>query len=163
MIDTEYSEILLEKMRFLARCLVSEEFLRTTQFAVSADYMTRGLIAGVTKEVLSHRVLADEAEVDVVGWVRCEDVRSVMVEIPNGWMRRLLRRRTRKVWAHVIGDATVIDPDAEEIRVVGKATVRAEYFRTFPEPTFTYPPELGTVRMLVRTGDPYGWDPKPWL
>lgn len=158
--ESPYHELLLERLKFAATQMVSREFMHGTHVRVVADRFADRVLLTMTKEVLAHRLLADEAQVPVVGKIRTDQLpRSVMVELPNGWVRRLLRRPTRKLWCDVVGDAAYRDlPD--EIEVRGTATVRATYFRTFPEAQFEYPHNLGAVRMLVQASDPYDWNPE---
>lgn len=150
-----HEEITLEKIRYAAQVLVSQEVLQGSHLEARTDEITGDLMLRMRKDVLVDRVLDDKAEVAFVGTVRTDEVaHSVFVELPNPWWRRMLGLKARHAWALVVGQAAVITDDPT-VRVYGTATVRAEYFRTFPEATVAYPDELGPVRMLVRTTEPY--------
>lgn len=160
MIGYAHETRVLERLRFGLQARVSREFLIDTHLSASADMITGDMAVTLSKELLADRFLDDVAQVPVHGRMPTTDTpRSALVELPRTWWARLLRRRARAVWCPVVGDA-VITNGADDVPVTGVATVRADYFRTFPEAVIAYPHELGPVRVLVRTGDPYDWTPR---
>lgn len=158
--DFAVHERVLERLRYAAHGQISEEFLRGMHADSAMNELSRTLVLRLCKDVLADRVLDDEAQVPFSATVRTDQApRSVLVELPQPWWRRLLGLPRRCVWAHVVGDAAYAT-DADTMTIHGAATVRAEYFRTFPETTLAYPEGMGPARLLVRTSAPF--DHRTW-
>ena len=105
MID-EMAELVLEPLRFAVTRRVSREMLQGLGVDAVSDWVGDQLVVSMRKELLTHRLLTDEAQVHATGTVRTTELpTSVLVEIPNGWWRRVLRRPTRTLWADVVGNA----------------------------------------------------------
>lgn len=152
-------QVVLHWTRYAAIRHMSHQAVSHMSFETGVDVMRDTIIARIKADVLRHKVLEDHAEVPVVGHIETTRVpRYVMIEVPNGWVRKLFRRRTRKMWAPVIGNAAHIDtPDT--IEVLGSAVVKAEYFQTFPE-AMVYPQSLGNPVVMVTRSQPSDWAPE---
>ena len=133
---------LLDIQQYAATGAVSRELLHRTDAQVWLDQTRDVVTLRLVKDLLVDRVLEDEARVPVTGTVDVAELpNSVLVELP-------------RTWCPVVASAGVHDaPDRISVR--GHATVRADYFRTFPEaqPHY-YPRGLGPVRVLVNRHPP---------
>lgn len=146
---------LLDIQQYAATGAVSRELLHRTDAQVWLDQTRDVVTLRLVKDLLVDKVLEDEARVPVTGTVDVAELpNSVLVELPRTWWQRLLRRQPVRTWCPVVASAGVHDaPDRISVR--GHATVRADYFRTFPEaqPHY-YPRGLGPVRVLVNRHPP---------
>lgn len=136
----------LEWERALSHARVSREFLYNTTLTEATDMITDQLVMTLAKEILTDKVLADETTVPVNGIIKWPP--SFLVELPRTWWQRLLHRPARSVWCAVVGTASV-DGNTEQATVKGHATVRADYFRTFPEAGFPYDERMGRSFRIV--------------
>lgn len=167
--DAPFEMIILDRLRSAVWHRVSTEYVRECRASVHhVDFLLEQMVIRLERDLLAHRVGLKTSEVPVrARMVLPEAPEHVMVVIPPGrlqsWLRsgwrdqaRWLnwsRRPLRKVWAPVGGRASV------QLQVVGTATVRGEYFNTFPQAeTRIYSDRLGPVVERVQLSEPDDFD-----
>ncbi len=145
-----YDEIILERMRYAQQQVMSAEMVHHFVTRAERVNLLGDMYLRVEREVLAHKLLADEVVVPVRGRLEMfEPPMDVLVELPRGFWRRLFRRPPRHRWLPVVGHAALNPP------VEGTAIIRAEYFHTFPEDTTRYPEHMGSVRQVIQRSDPF--------
>lgn len=159
--DIHLRELVLEVRHAAARYGITDEMARRMDLTVWREEIAYRLVAQLAADVLSDRVLADEARVPCRGVVDTRELpTSALVELPRPWWARLLRRRPTRVWCPVVAGAAIHDaPD--RLPIHGTATVRADYFRAFPDARVPYPDALGRglVRIETTAPGPVTWTP----
>jgi hypothetical protein len=149
-------EHLLERLQFeLSQVITYEALVR-----LDDDYIRNQIIARVRAFVYAERLHVETRAIPVTAEVSSRIApRHVMIEIPLTWWGRLLRRKPRREWLPVVGDAVVHD---ETVTVNGSAQVRANYFAAFPDIRTRFPEGFGDVVRWVETENPYEYSPHPW-
>jgi hypothetical protein len=140
--DTHVREVFLEKLQFQLQQVFTMEVLAR----VDHDVLTQHVVARLRAGIFAHKEAIDDVDVPVTAYMPSFTAPThVMVELPRTRWQRLTRQPSVKQWLPVVGEATAeIDGP---ILVRGKAHVRANYFRMFPEPKIRFPDKLGPVVM----------------
>lgn len=163
--DAPFEMIILDRLRSAVFHRVSTEFARECRANVHhVDYLINQMMIRLERDLLAHRVGLKTSEVPVrARMVLPEAPEHVLVVVPpgrlqgwlrSGWRDRMwwlnwTRRPLRKVWAPVGGRASV------QLEVRGTATVRGEYFNTFPQAQIPiYSDRLGPVVERVQISEP---------
>jgi hypothetical protein len=152
--DTNVREVFLEKLQFQLQHVFTMEVLAS----VDHDVLTQHVVARLRAGIYAHKEAIDDVDVPVTAYMPSFTAPThVMVELPRTLWQRLTRQPSVKRWLPVVGEATAgIDGP---ILVRGKAHVRANYFRMFPEPTMRFSDKLGPVVMYVQPDFPKSFDP----
>lgn len=123
---------LLEAAQHTIGATITHERVHATfQPEAVIENTVRGLLVRLQQYMATDRLVSDEHEVEA--WVDIPWEATVMVEIPNGWVRRLLRRPTRKFWKDVGG----------HIKQRATITIHLAHLAQFPDAQISWPRVMG--------------------
>lgn len=160
----QFKDIMLERRHFAAKAAISHgQLIESARLDVAVNYLTDSLIAKLTAEVLTEKVIDDDVSVDWHDDVTVKqpqgNLLSWILVILGSYMLFLSFWLSLK-WQMpiellglmtILASGCALTEKEHKMKVGGTVTVPYCYFRAFPEATIKYPDSLGQYVRFATT------------